>query len=320
MGRKEGGSLFHQLITAPGVFTLADRTGSDGQEMEVSFQTRKNYYTWLHKAADYFKSQSIRRRDDIGKDQIQAYANHLKAQGKTASTIHCYLAPVCKAVGISLKEIEKPLRHGSEFTRSGGVGKPDGGRPGALNAMIGIRKDELRHLRGNDIREKNGVTYVIVRQGKGGKYQEQKVLPQYVPQVKAYFDGSSQRIFKAEEFVKGFDYHRQRRAVARQAIVYYQDRLNKEPGYRKTLYKEIADQWHRNNHKHRDKLEPLSYFEKPYRLRGKNRELAKKQGLPTVLDRLVLRAVSVLHLAHWRDKVTIQSYFFRRRSSGTGRQ
>ena len=88
--------------------------------MDVSFQTRENYYTWLHKAADYFKSQGIRRRDDIGKDQIQAYADHLKAQGKTASTIHCYLAPVCKAVGISLKEIEKPLRHGSEFTRSGG--------------------------------------------------------------------------------------------------------------------------------------------------------------------------------------------------------
>lgn len=318
MGRKEGGSLFHQLITSPGVFTLADRTGPGGREMDVSFRTRENYYTWLHKAADYFKSQGIRRRDDIGKDQIQAYANHLKAQGKTASTIHCYLAPVCKAVGISLKEIEKPLRHGSEFTRSGGVGKPDGGRPGALNAMIGIRKDELRHLRGNDIREKNGVTYVIVRQGKGGKYQEQKVLPQYVPQVKAYFDGSSQRIFKAEEFVKGFDYHGQRREVARQAISYYQDRLNKEPGYRKALYKEIADQWHRNNHKHRGELEPLSFFHNPYRLRGKNRELAKKQGLPMELDRLVLRAVSVLHLAHWRDKVTIQSYFFRRGAAGPG--
>lgn len=84
MGRKEGGSLFHQLITSPGVFTLADRTGPGGREMDVSFRTRENYYTWLHKAADYFKSQGIRRRDDIGKDQIQAYANHLKAQGKTA--------------------------------------------------------------------------------------------------------------------------------------------------------------------------------------------------------------------------------------------
>ena len=144
------------------------------------------------------------------------------------------------------------------------------------------------------------------------------MLPQYVPQVKAYFDGSSQRIFKAEEFVKGFDYHGQRREVARQAIVYYQDRLNKEPGYRKALYKEIADQWHRNNHKHRCELEPLSFFHNPYRLRGKNRELAKKQGLPMELDRLVLRAVSVLHLAHWRDKGTIQSYFFRRGAAGPG--
>ena len=62
----------------------------------------------------------------------------------------------------------------------------------------------------------------------------------------------------------------------------------------------------------REELEPFSYFDTPYRLRGQNRELAVKQGLPTELDRLVLRAVSVLHLAHWRDKVTIQSYYFKR--------
>lgn len=33
--------------------------------------------------------------------------------------------------------------------------------------------------------------------------------------------------------------------------------------------------------KHRDKLEPLSYFDKLYILRGKNRALAIAQGKPS---------------------------------------
>ena len=141
MGRKEGGSLFHQLIHAPGVMTLADRTASDGSEMEVSFKTRENYYSWLHKAADYFKGQGIRSIRKIGQDEVQAYADMLLDKGLSASTIHSYLSPVCKATGVELKEIEKPTRHASEFTRSSGGGKKYGGRPGELNELVGIPED-----------------------------------------------------------------------------------------------------------------------------------------------------------------------------------
>ena len=52
MGRKEGGSLFHQMIHAPDVFTLSHRTDKDGNTMAVRDQTRKNYQNWLHKTAD----------------------------------------------------------------------------------------------------------------------------------------------------------------------------------------------------------------------------------------------------------------------------
>lgn len=312
MGRKEGGSLFHQMINVPDVFTYSHRTDKDGNAMAVSDQTRKDYQNWLHKSADYFKGLGIRRLSDIDKEKIQAYADYLKANGKTASTIHSYLTPLCKATGVELAEIEKPIRHASEFSRSSGIGKADGGRPAELNAMIGLREDELRQLRGSDIKERNGNTSVIVRRGKGGKYQEQKVLPEDAAAVRKFFDGSEHKVFRMNEFVSGFDYHGQRREHAYKMLVYYTERLKTEPGYRKKLYKELADQWHRNNKKHRDKLEPLSYFDKPYILRGKNRELAIAQGKPVVLDRLALRAVSILHLAHWRDKVTVQSYYFSR--------
>ena len=55
-----------------------------------------------------------------------------------------------------------------------------------------------------------------------------------------------------------------------------------------------------------------SFFDQPYVLRGKNKDLAIKQGRPWILDRLALRATSVLHLAHWRDNVTVQSYLAKR--------
>lgn len=312
MGRKEGGSLFQQAIRRPGVFILADRTNADGSPIEVSFKTRENYYDCLHRATDYFKARGIRRFSDITKEMAQEYADHLIAEGKTPSTVKTYLAPLCKAIGFPRSELNLPLRRASEFTRSSGGGRTRSNSPGELNAMLGLRKSELARLRGNSFVEKNGILYVIVTRGKGGKYQEQKVLPHYEAKVRAFFDGSSNKLFTRKDFVGGFDYHGQRRGVAAEALQYYMERAKADPGYRKELYKEIADQWHVNNKKYRDELEPFSYFDTPYKLRGQNRELAVKQGLPTELDRLVLRAVSVLHLAHWRDKVTIQSYYFKR--------
>lgn len=312
MGRKEGGSLFQQATRRPGVFILADRTNADGSPMEVSFKTRENYNDWLHRATNYFKARGIRRFSDITKEMAQEYADHLIAEGKAPSTVKAYLTPLCKAMGISKAELNLPLRRASEFTRSSGGGRTRSNRPGELNAMLGLRKSELARLRGNSFVEKNGILYVIVMQGKGGKYQEQKVLPHHEARVRAFFDGSDKKLFTRKDFVGGFDYHAQRRGVAAEALQYYMERVKADPDYRKELYKEIADQWHVNNKKHRDELEPFSYFDTPYKLRGQNRELAVKQGLPTELDRLVLRAVSVLHLAHWRDKVTIQSYYFKR--------
>ena len=37
-----------------------------------------------------------------------------------------------------------------------------------------------------------------------------------------------------------------------------------------------------------------------YKLRGKNREKALKDGLAVEYDRLAVFAVSVFHLSHWR--------------------
>ena len=131
---------------------------------------------------------------------------------------------------------------------------------------------------------------------------------EYIAEVSRFFDATTDKLFSKADFNANFDYHAQRRALAQEVCAAYTAKLNADPSYRKVLYNELADYWHRNNKKDRGKLEPLSYFDKPYKLRGPNREKALKMGYPTEYDRLALRATSVFHLAHWRDDVSVASY------------
>lgn len=310
MGRKDGGSLFHQLITTPGLFENQSRD-VNGMVIENSFKTKENYKNWLHKAAEYYKAKGIKRKSDITEKEVQEYADSLREDGYSASTVHSYIAPLCKAVGVSMGAIQKDIRYAAAFTK-GACETIDGGLPGVLNAFLGIRRSELLRLHGDDVSYgAHGEMYVYVDKGKGGKKQFQKILPLYAESAKRFFDGSAKKVFGRKDLTKA-NYHAQRRRMAQEALAYYTERLQNEPEYRKELYGEIAHMWHRLNKKNREKLEPLSYFSRPYHLRGKNRDLAIAQGKAIILDRLAVRAVSVLHLAHWRDNITVQSYYFDR--------
>lgn len=149
--RNNNGSLFHQLINAPGLMERQDRS------QPVSFQTKENYCNWCHKAAGVFKSYGIRNLSEIGKGEIQRYENQLESEGKSASTIHNYLVPICKATGIAIKDIRKPIRASSEFKRSAGKGRGDGGKPAELNKHLGLREGDLKRLRGDSLIYKNGI-------------------------------------------------------------------------------------------------------------------------------------------------------------------
>ena len=49
-------------------------------------------------------------------------------------------------------------------------------------------------------------------------------------------------------------------------------------------------------------------MDKPYITRGKVKQELLDAGRPVVFDRLALMAVSVLHLAHYREDVTVKNY------------
>ena len=106
------------------------------------------------------------------------------------------------------------------------------------------------------------------------------------------------------------DLHGLRREHAQRAYKYYADRLKNEPGYKYELRKELAARYrefHRPGDSNKRFLHDIMN-EKPYELRGENRQKAIEKGKETEYNRLALMAVSVLHLSHWRLGVTVANY------------
>ena len=245
---------------------------------------------------------------------IQDYSNWLVRQGKSASTVHTYLAGVCRYFNVPLSNIEKPRRIGAEFVRSRGQKLVDSRNDSMREAsprlydfarVVGCRRNEYQRLRGNDfVQDETGHWCVRICRGKGGKYQEQRILPDDVEFVKSYFDGSDNYIFSAAEMKNKIDLHHLRALQAQRAYVYYQE-LIKDTDSRTQLIQELQARWEHHNNKKRWNPRLIEGY---YYLRGANRKLAQEHGLPTQYDKLAVMAVSVFMLSHWRTDVTICDY------------
>lgn len=100
------------------------------------------------------------------------------------------------------------------------------------------------------------------------------------------------------------DLHHVRAVQAQRAYQYYVERLCNEPEYRAQLEAEIKVRWRKYNKRRWKQRE----FGGSYKLRGSNKELARRLGRPTEYDRLAVLATSVFHLSHWRCDVTVSNY------------
>ena len=119
---------------------------------------------------------------------IQDYADWLVAQGKSASTIHTYIAGICRYWGVPMDYIVKPRRVTAENTRSRGHKAVDARSDAKREAsprlydfatVVGGRRAEFQALRGDDlVQDESGHWCVRIKRGKGGKYQEQRILPE----------------------------------------------------------------------------------------------------------------------------------------------
>ncbi|WP_409966869.1 hypothetical protein RFF05_09450 [Bengtsoniella intestinalis] len=267
------------------------------------------------KYAEWVKANYKCRTFEACGTHIQDYCDYLVAEGKSPSTIHTYVAACCYTWQVPLADIKKPARHTHTNTRSRGIKAVDKRSDAQRDAsprlfdfaeMVGVRRHEYLAMRQDDVmRDESGALCVYVRKGKGGKKQLQRILPQHEEAVLAYFDGSNNFVFTKAEMKNKLDLHHIRAEVAQNAYRYYENRLSSDENYRAQLTAELKARWERYNKKNPwdDRC-----VRGNYNIRGGNRKLAKKHGLPTSYDRLIVMAVSVFHLSHWRCDVTVDNY------------
>ena len=255
-------------------------------------QTEKQYRNHAIKFANWCKEQYGCRMLDECSTHVQDYADFLVAQGKSPSTIHTYLAGICRICGVPLADIQKPIRVVAENTRSRGTKAVDGRADSSREAsprlydfacIAGIRRAEYLHLTPKDLVEDDfGNPCILVRKGKGGKRQLQRILPEELPAIKVVFDAPAdeQHLFSRDELKNKIDLHHLRAQRAQKMYRYYLDRIETETGYRAQLISEIRHVWEqddeaRKSNGYRAKRWSDMKVTGNYILRGNNRKLAK---------------------------------------------
>jgi len=244
------------------------------------------------------------------KASIPDYIDARRKQGLSAATLHTDLACLCKATGASMSDFDtirrgQPTKGRSDSSKR--VRSAENQRVLAFANKVGIRKMEYAHIKGSDFVEKDGRAYVIVRKGKGGKRQEQLILPEDVEFVKSYFDGSENYVFSKEE-IKACTHanlHEVRRERAQ--MLYERWRIElKNPEKREEMMRLLEQRFNENPLKmgrfNRTKMDT------PYKTRGEVRKELYEANKPLEFDRLALLGVSVLALSHYREDVAVKHY------------
>ena len=296
-------------------------------------RTKTSYKRHIKEFARWCKENGLREVSDVSVVEVQRYEGKLEREGYGASTIHSKLAPVCRALDVSMGDISKPKRGAQTITRSRGDEEinPQGKRELEsdrykrlvdFQRAVGIRRRELSRLTGDClVRDESGYLCVHVKRGKGGKEQLQRISKQDLDLVKSYFQEREpeEKIFSEDELKNHIDLHGIRASHARERESFYEEKL-KNPKARETMRKELMARWDRFHSpdklqggdkaykRMREAFKKEIESDKPYKLRGKNKTRAEALGRPTEYDRLALMAVSVFHLSHWRLSVTAVNY------------
>lgn len=284
--------------------------------------TRKQYLRDVKRYVKFCREHFDSRTFDDCKGHIQDYCDYLKKKGYTASTIHTYLSPICSLFEVDLSKIEKPVRHVANYQKGrntpmidakNDISNPDWGYIVDFERKTGIRRDELKRLTGKDFQyDESGRACVLVRRGKGGKRQMQRILEKDISFIRSYFTSVApdERIFNEKYFQNNLNFHHLRAECAREYYYEQLRRIRENPNYRAQLEKEIKARWYATNKKKNGKPKPFRNEELNgiYVLRGKNRMLAQTKGLPICYDKTALLATSLFKLSHFRNDVTIASY------------
>lgn len=345
--------------------SLRQRAGLSDKDMDND--TRRTYARGINNYVEFCQSRGVNKiKDTFGGSGpltfIQDWERSLESRGLSASTIHTYLAPVCKAYRINMQDVAKPRRKAADVVKGRTVGSRGHTERNSvryeasvrLAEATGLRRAELLRLTPESfVHDESGALCVRVK-GKGGKIQDQRILPQHLDNVLAILktvNDNSGHLLTPAQMSGHVDYHAIRRECAREAYEYYKN-IASTPEGRERLREELIARWnahHSENPKPDRKGNPrcdetihsaglynsigtkiwydsggffpngftaaskaaqrfLDALDGNYIIRAENRDRAASEGRQTVYDKLALTAVSVFHLAHWRNDVTVRHY------------
>ena len=295
--------------------------------------TRTSYKRSATRFSKWAKENNIKKISEITEEVLQKYHDDLQNDPKeyTAATIHTYLAPIAKAVGINLNRIRKQKRTSDKIIRGRKHEANEQGKKQELNSrfsrlmefqqVVGIRRNELKALTGKDLKiDEYGNCYVYVKRGKGGKKQMQYILPKDIELVKQTFAGvgENEPVFSDKEMNNQINLHALRAQHSRDSYFYYLEKIQENPQMRQAFSNLLIKKWEEGHQKLKN--ESTKQYERQrrnfifdlrdeaYILRGSNKVKALSAGMPIAYNRLALMAVSVLNLSHWRLSVTVTNY------------
>lgn len=283
--------------------------------------SNRQYRRDFKKFIQFCRERGVKSLDE-GKELVQEYSDYLIATGRySASSCHTFLAPVCKLFKISMSTVKgKKIRRVAEYTKGRkpkidkyrAYSDPDNPRFAesvSIQEKCGIRRSELKRLKGEDFYENEFGSFIRVVKGKGGKTSSYYIHPDDAPYVKEFFSRKApgELVFGENEFKNTINYHKMRAERAEKMYYYFLERVKQDENFKNQLKAMVIKNWEdayfekTGKHKKYDtrQLEGL------YHLRGANREKAKRLGNPVTYSRLCLAASSCLCLAHHRLNISI---------------
>lgn len=278
-----------------------------------SYNTMKQYQKSVGYFGDYLISIGKKKISIAeSKDYIEEYIDYLENEKHlSATSIHLYLAAICKATGASLYDYHHPARSIADIKRGikdvdmDTITNPEVKRVLQANRLLGLRQSELKHLRACDIIEKDNL--VIVNSiGKGKKHNQQIFFHEDEKEaVLSLLDGKKdlEYLFSREACTSNVNYHKMRELRAKDVYASVCKDIEENGTEAETKYQKIIHQIFEENGKclHEDLNTPIF-------LRGKNRLLHQQAGKPIAYNRTAVMFVSVTVTNHFRTDTTLSHY------------
>ena len=162
--------------------------------------TTKPYKRHIENFCEWAAGLGIKRTADIQTQGftpatlIQKYTDELVKKGLKPTSVHTYLAPVCKGLGIGMEQINKPQRLSKDIVKNTKLQQNKAGQKQTddpryarilrLAEIVTVRPQALVRLTAQNIKVDENGDHIIEVRDKGGKMSIQLLLPHEVELVR----------------------------------------------------------------------------------------------------------------------------------------